>query len=77
MSVKPQSMLQHFLSMLVDGTSAILDPTCGSGSSIRAAQALGAASALGLELNPSFATTAQNKLRIQLNKDALAEEWVS
>ena len=35
------------------------DPTCGSGSAIRAAEALGAKHTLGLELNPEFAERAQ------------------
>ncbi len=55
MSVKPVPMLRHFFRMFVDTNSIVLDPTCGSGSAIRAADAAGAAYVLGLELNPEFA----------------------
>jgi DNA modification methylase len=55
---KSESMLKHFLAMLIDGTTDVLDPTCGSGSALRAAEHLGARSILGLELNPEFAKAA-------------------
>lgn len=58
MSEKSQDMLQHFFRMCVDGGTRMLDPTCGSGSALRAADALGASSILGLELNPEFADNA-------------------
>ena len=59
---KPEVMLKYFFSMFVDSRSRVLDPTCGSGSSIRAAESLGAEAALGLEFNPEFAERAQKKL---------------
>jgi DNA modification methylase len=59
---KPEVMLKYFLSMFVDSRSRVFDPTCGSGSSIRAAESLGAEAALGLEFNPEFAERAQKKL---------------
>lgn len=59
MSEKPEGMLRQFFRMLVDGNSLVLDPTCGSGSAIRAAESLGAKHTLGLELNPEFAERAQ------------------
>jgi len=59
MSVKPVPMLRHFFRMFVDSNSIVLDPTCGSGSAIRAADAAGAARVLGLELNSEFAERAQ------------------
>lgn len=62
MSEKPVPVLSHFFRMLVDPTSRVLDPTCGSGSAIRAADALGAAAVLGLELNPEFARLAGEAL---------------
>ena len=58
MSEKPQDMLEHFFRMFVDGNTRLLDPTCGSGSALRAADKLNAASVLGLELNPEFAEAA-------------------
>jgi ParB family chromosome partitioning protein len=54
MSEKSQIMLEHFFRMIVDDKTKILDPTCGSGSALRAARALGATNLLGLELNPQF-----------------------
>lgn len=59
MSEKPQHMLQHFFQMFVDQSTLMLDPTCGSGSSVRAAEAAGATAALGLELNEEFADGAR------------------
>lgn len=62
MSEKPQAMLQHFFQMFVDDTTLMLDPTCGSGSAIRAGEHLGAKFALGLEINPEFADRANSAL---------------
>lgn len=50
LSQKPIEMLEHFLSLVVDEHTAILDPTCGSGSALVAASKLKAARVLGLEL---------------------------
>jgi ParB-like chromosome segregation protein Spo0J/DNA modification methylase len=55
---KPESMLKHFFSMLVDNVTDFLDPTAGSGSSIRAAEELGARYVVGLELNAEYALAA-------------------
>lgn len=63
MSEKPQDVLRHFLRMVVDEHSAVLDPTCGSGSTIRAAVATGASRYLGLEINPEFAEHADETLK--------------
>ena len=63
MSVKPQPMLEYFFRMLVDSSTVMLDPTCGSGSALRAARALGADSVLGLEKNPEFAARANELMR--------------
>lgn len=57
-SEKPRAMLQHFFRMFVDGSTVMLDPTCGSGNSVIAAEAAGAASALGLEIDKNFAELA-------------------
>lgn len=53
-SQKPLPMLRHFMSMYCDEYSIVLDPTAGSGSAIKAAEALGAMSCLGLELSQDF-----------------------
>jgi ParB/RepB/Spo0J family partition protein len=58
-SQKPESMLRHFLSMVVDETTTVLDPTCGSAAALRAAEDLGAKSILGIEMDPNYAATAQ------------------
>jgi len=52
MSEKSLDMLQHFFRMLVDKTTLMLDPTCGSGNAIRAGKA--AAARLGIERDPEF-----------------------
>lgn len=54
MSEKNFDMLTYFLSMLVDETTHMLDPTCGCGNAVIAAHQLGAKKVLGLEINPEF-----------------------
>jgi ParB/RepB/Spo0J family partition protein len=61
-STKPEPMLRHYLSMVVDSHARVLDPTCGSGSALRAAESLGAGSILGLEVDRSFAEDAIARL---------------
>lgn len=62
MSTKPEPMLRHFFQMLIDENTIMLDPTCGSGSSLRAAESLGAKYVLGLEVNEEFAERARQDL---------------
>ena len=62
-STKPVPVLKHFFGMLVDSGTRLLDPTCGSGSALRAAEALGAAQVLGLELDPEHHANASRALR--------------
>ena len=62
-STKPEPVLRHFFGMFVDGTTRLLDPTCGAGSALRAAESLGASLVLGIERSNSFAETAQRALR--------------
>lgn len=57
-SQKPEPLLRVLLSMFVDETTRLFDPTCGSGSALRAAEDLGAKSVLGLELDPEFTKSA-------------------
>ena len=47
-------MLEYFMSMLVDDTTTMLDPTMGSGNAVTVAEKLGAVRALGLERDPEF-----------------------
>jgi hypothetical protein len=62
-STKPEPVLKHFFTMLVDESTTLLDPTCGSGSSVRSAEALGAAACLGLEIDPEHCANARTALR--------------
>lgn len=62
-STKPEPMLKHLFSALVDEHTRLLDPTCGSGSSLRAADALGASQVLGLEIDQDYAEAARTALR--------------
>jgi ParB family chromosome partitioning protein len=58
---KPVAVLTHFMEMLVDENTAILDPTCGGGSAIRAARLLGAKRFLGLDTNSEHVAAANRK----------------
>lgn len=58
MSQKSLPMLKHFMRMTVDEHTTMLDPTCGSGSAVRAAFDMKAKSVLGLEKNPEFHSAA-------------------
>lgn len=62
-SEKSEPMLRHFFQMVVDENTRLLDPTCGSGSSLRAAESLGAKFVLGIEKDQTFATSARTALR--------------
>ncbi len=66
-SQKPEPVLHHFFSMLVDDTTDVFDPTAGSGTSLRAAEFCGARSVLGLELNPRFAGAANTATLVARN----------
>lgn len=62
-STKPEPMLRHFFGMFVDETSRMLDPTCGAGSSLRAAESLGAHSVLGIERQEQYVSAGRKALR--------------
>lgn len=70
MSEKPQLVLSHFFRMVIDEHSSVLDPTCGSGSAIRAAVTAGASRFLGLEINTEFADHADETLKTMLEEMA-------
>ena len=53
-SEKPYAMLRHFMRMVCDEYSLVLDPTCGSGNALKVAEDLKAARVLGLEQLPEF-----------------------
>lgn len=60
---KPEPMLRHFFQMLVDHTTIMLDPTCGSASSIRAAESLGATKVVGMDTDETTVSMARTALR--------------
>lgn len=62
-SEKPEPMLRHFFQMFVDDNTRLLDPTCGSGAALRAAESLGAGFVLGLEVQEEFVEPARTALR--------------
>lgn len=62
-STKPEPMLRHFFQMFCDENTRLLDPTCGSGTSVRAAESLGAEYVLGLEIDPEHHKAACSALR--------------
>lgn len=62
-STKPEPMLRHLFSALVDEHTSLLDPTCGAGSALRAADSLGAARVQGLEIDLDYASAARTALR--------------
>lgn len=59
-SEKPYTMLKHFMEMVCDDYSHVLDPTCGSANALKAAEDLGAARILGIEQLPEFHEIAVN-----------------
>jgi len=62
MSEKPMPVLEHFFRMVVDESTLLLDPTCGSGNAVKAAEALGANWSTGLELSADYAESARQNL---------------
>ena len=73
-SCKPEPMLRHFFRMFVDSGTRMLDPTCGSGSALRAAESLGAQQVLGLEVHEEHATNARRTLAEFRVKRQLSEK---
>lgn len=63
-STKPEPMLRHFLSMLVDENTTLLDPTCGSGSALRAGEDLGAKQVLGMDLDEENVRAAREAMKV-------------
>jgi ParB-like chromosome segregation protein Spo0J len=62
-STKPEPMLRHFMQMFCDEHTSLLDPTCGSGAALRAAESLGARRVLGLEIDEGYAAAARQELQ--------------
>lgn len=72
-STKPESVLRHFFEMFVDEQTRLLDPTCGGGSALRAAESMGAKRVLGLEVNPEHCASARMALKQFRSKASLAK----
>lgn len=72
-TIKPSNVLRHFFSMLIDEHTRLLDPTCGSGSALVAAEGLGAGMVLGLELDESRARQARTNVETERRKRVAAE----
>lgn len=53
-SEKPYAMLRHFMRMVCDEYSFVLDPTAGSANALKVAEDLGASRVLGLEQSEEF-----------------------
>ena len=62
-SEKSATMLAHFFRMLIDESTVMLDPTCGSGNAVKMSEGAGAAYSLGLELSEEFTERAKENLR--------------
>lgn len=71
---KPLPMLKHFLGMFVDEHTAVLDPTCGSGSALAAARQLKASRVLGIELDENNAEVARFMLQRVLGSETEQQE---
>jgi len=74
---KPEPVLKHFLQMFVDQNTRMLDPTCGGGSSLRAAESLGAAHVIGLEIDDEYVANARralNHFRVLRKASAMQKE---
>jgi hypothetical protein len=62
LSVKPEPVLRHFFRMFVNENTSVFDPTCGSGSALKAAMSLKAPHILGLEKDAEFAARASRAI---------------
>lgn len=62
LSEKPVPVLSYFFRMFVDPLAEVLDPTCGGGSALIAAERLGAQRVLGLDISPENCEIARESL---------------
>lgn len=53
-SEKPAPVLKHFMEMICDEYSSVLDPTCGGGNALKVAKILGAGQMLGIEVDGGY-----------------------
>lgn len=62
-STKPEPMLRHFFEMIVDENTIMLDPTCGSGAALRAAESLRAKFIFGMDSDEKCVEVARQALK--------------
>lgn len=74
-STKPEPMLKFFFEMFIDEHTSLLDPTCGSGSSLRAAEALGCKRVLGMDANSEYVETARKELQDRRNMHSFISSY--
>lgn len=75
-STKPEPMLKYFFEMFMDEHTMMLDPTCGGGSSLRAAESLGCRRVLGMDANWEYVETARHELQDRRNLYSLVSSFV-
>lgn len=63
LSEKPESVLKHFFRLFIDEDTVVLDPTCGSGTALSAATALGARAVMGLDIDLNHITTTERRIQ--------------
>ena len=73
---KSLGALYYFLDMVVDETTRLFDPTCGSGSALLVAKTLGAAHVFGIELDPINAQSARQSLAASEDIEEISLEEV-
>lgn len=76
-SEKPYDMLYNYLQMFVDDNTVMLDPTCGSATSLRVSTKLGAKFVLGLEIDPDIQKAATNEYLKMLTPKSAAIDLTS
>lgn len=66
LSEKPLAVVSHFLEMIVDEHTEILDPTCGSGTALEAGIKLGASRVFGLDVKPEHVSYTERRCEAAL-----------
>lgn len=74
-SAKPVAVLSHFFRLFVDDLSEVLDPTCGSGTALIAAESLGAKRVFGMDIEESYVDLSRDEL-LKSRKLAAAHDAV-
>ena len=72
-SEKPIPVVEHFLSMLVDENTDMLDPTCGSGTAVAAGVSLKARRVVGLDIEQRYVELSHSTVRRRLATDSVIE----